>query len=262
MKPLLALNWKLQKSPAESYAWGRALLEQLPDEMPAELAVMAASVSLDRLGNALRGSEVRLGAQDVSSHSKGAYTGEVAVQWLHELDCAYVVIGHSERRQYHGETDTMAGEKTAVAIRGGVKPILCVGEKLETREAGDAEKYTLAQLETALAWLTPELVQSEFGNSLEWLTVAYEPIWAIGTGKTATPDDAENMGNAIRGWFVGQYGDIANRMRLLYGGSVKPDNIQVLCSRNNVDGALVGGASLELESVLKMLEALKESAVT
>ena len=256
MKPLLSLNWKLQKGPAESYAWGRALLEQLPDELSAELAVIAPSVSLDRLGNALRGSEVRLGAQDVSSHAKGAYTGEVAVQWLNELDCTYVVIGHSERREYHNETDVLAGEKTAVAIRGGVKPILCVGEKLDVRQAGDAETYTLGQLETALAWLTPELVQSEFAGSLEWLTIAYEPIWAIGTGKTATPDDAENMGNAMRAWFVGKYGPIANNLRLLYGGSVKPDNIKTLCSRSNVNGALVGGASLELESVLKMLEAL------
>ncbi len=256
MKPLLALNWKLQKSPAESYAWGRALLEQIPEELPAELAVMAAAVSLDRLGNALRGSEVHWGAQDVSQHAKGAYTGEIAVQWLNELDCAYVVIGHSERREYHGETDTIAGAKTAVAIRGGVKPILCVGEKLEVREAGHAESHTLGQLETALSWLTPELVQSEFAGSLEWLTIAYEPIWAIGTGKTATPDDAENMGNTMRAWFVGKYGTMAEQVRLLYGGSVKPDNIKALCSRNNVNGALVGGASLELESVLKMLEAL------
>jgi triosephosphate isomerase (TIM) len=256
VKPLLALNWKLQKGPAESYAWGRDLLEQIPEELSADLAIIAPSVSLDRMGNALRGSEVRWGAQDVSSHAKGAFTGEVAVQWLNELDCSYVVIGHSERREYHGETDVIAGEKTAVAIRGGVKPILCVGEKLEKREAGDAEKYTLGQLGTALAWLTPELVQSEFAGSLEWLTIAYEPIWAIGTGKTATPDDAENMGNAMRAWFVGKYGAIANDMRLLYGGSVKPDNIKALCSRSNVNGALVGGASLELESVLKMLEAL------
>jgi triosephosphate isomerase len=256
MKPLLALNWKLQKGPAESYAFGRALLEQLPDEPKADLAIIAPAVSLDRIGNALRGSEVKWGAQDVSQHTKGAFTGEIAVQWLNELDCAYVVIGHSERREYHSETDVIAGAKTAVAIRGGVKPILCVGEKLEIRESGNAEQYTLGQLETALAWLTPELVQSEFGNSLEWLTIAYEPIWAIGTGKTATPDDAENMGNAMRTWFVSKYGTVANNMRLLYGGSVKPDNIKALCSRSNVNGALVGGASLELESVLKMLEAL------
>jgi triosephosphate isomerase (TIM) len=167
-----------------------------------------------------------------------------------------VVIGHSERREYHGETDTVAGEKTAVAIRAGVKPILCVGEKLELRETGNAEAHTLAQLETALAWLTPEVLASEFAGSLEWLTIAYEPIWAIGTGKTATPDDAENMGNAMRGWFVGRYGQAGKTLRLLYGGSVKPDNIKALCSRQNVDGALVGGASLELEGVLKMLEAL------
>jgi triosephosphate isomerase (TIM) len=256
VKPLLALNWKLQKGPAESYAWCRALLEQLPEELPADVAVIAPAVSLDRVGNALRGSPVQWGAQDVSKQQKGAYTGETAAQWLNELDCTYVVIGHSERREYHGETDAVAGEKTAVAIRAGVKPILCVGEKLEVRESGNAEAFTLTQLETALVWLTPEVLANEFAGSLEWLTIAYEPIWAIGTGKTATPDDAENMGNAMRGWFVQRYGQAGNGLRLLYGGSVKPDNIKALCSRQNVDGALVGGASLELESVLKMLEAL------
>jgi triosephosphate isomerase (TIM) len=256
VKPLLALNWKLQKGPAESYAWCRALLEQLPEDLPADVAVMAPAVSLDRVGNALRGSPVQWGAQDVSKHQKGAFTGEIAAQWLNELDCTYAVIGHSERRDYHFETDAMAGEKTAVAIRAGVKPILCVGEKLEVREAGNAVQYTLAQLETALAWLTTDVLQTEFTGSLEWLTIAYEPIWAIGTGKTATPDDAESMGNAMRGWFVQRYGQAGNNLRLLYGGSVKPDNIKALCSRQNVNGALVGGASLELESVLKMLEAL------
>ncbi len=257
MKPLLALNWKLQKGPAEAFSWCRTLLEQLPDELPADVAVMAAAVSLDRVGNALRGSGVQWGAQDVSKHAKGAFTGETAAGWLNELDCTYVVIGHSERREYHFETDAIAGEKTAVAIRAGVKPILCVGEKLDVREAGNAESYTLTQLETALSWLTPEVLNTEFKGSLEWLTIAYEPIWAIGTGKTATPDDAENMGNAMRYWFVQRYGETANNLRLLYGGSVKPDNIKALCSRSNVDGALVGGASLELDSVVKMLEALK-----
>ena len=259
MKPFLALNWKLQKGPSESYAWCRALLEQIPEPMPVELAIIAPAISLDRVFHALRSSEVseiKWGAQDVSQQQKGAYTGETAAQWLNELDCAYVVIGHSERRQYHGETDAMAGEKTAVAIRAGVKPILCVGEKLEIREAGNAESHTLAQLETALAWLTPDVLQAEFAGSLEWLTLAYEPIWAIGTGKTATPDDAENMGNAMRAWCVGKYGMLGEQPRLLYGGSVKPDNIKALCSRQNVNGALVGGASLELDSVLKMLEAL------
>ncbi|MFN3265234.1 MAG: triose-phosphate isomerase [Deinococcales bacterium] len=257
MKPLLSLNWKLQKGPAESYAWCRALLEQLPEELPADLAIMAPTISLERVSNALRGSPVQWGAQDVSKHQKGAYTGETAPQWLNELDCSYVIIGHSERRDYHGETDIIAGEKTAVAIRAGIKPILCVGEKLDVREAGNAESHTLRQLETALAWLTPEVLADEFRGVLEWLTIAYEPIWAIGTGRTATPEDAENMGNAMRSWFVERYGQAGNNLRLLYGGSVKPDNIKALCSRQNVNGALVGGASLELESVLEMLEALE-----
>jgi triosephosphate isomerase (TIM) len=256
MKPLLALNWKLQKGPAEAFSWCRNLVEQLPEELAADVAVMAPFVSLDRVSTALRSSPIAWGSQDVSRFEKGAYTGETAPQWLNELDCTYAVMGHSERRDYHGETDAIAGEKCASAIRHGVKPILCVGEKLDVREAGQAETHTLKQLETALAWLTPDVVASEFSGSLEWLTIAYEPIWAIGTGKTATPDDAENMGNAMRAWLEGKYGAPAQKVRLLYGGSVKPDNIKALCSRSNVNGALVGGASLELDSVLKMLEAL------
>ncbi len=249
MKPLLALNWKLQKGPRETFEWSRSLLEQLPDELSADLAVMAPTISLMNAQNALSGSSVAWGAQDVSAHAKGAFTGETAPQWLAELRCKYAVIGHSERREYHGETDAAVNAKVKSAQAANLTPILCVGEKLETREAGDQVAYTLKQLDIALDGVTVEDVWS--------LVVAYEPIWAIGTGKTATPDDAEAMGNAMRDFLTQKYGaELAALVRLLYGGSVKPDNIKALCGRQNVDGALVGGASLEIDSVLKMLEAL------
>jgi triosephosphate isomerase len=250
MKPLLALNWKLHKGPRETFEWSRALLDGLPDELAADLAIMAPTVSLQSAQNALSSSPVAWGAQDVSAHSKGAYTGETAAQWLAELNCDYVVIGHSERREYHGETDAVANQKVKAAQAARLTPILCVGEKLEVREADAQVAHTLGQLEVAL-----EGVEVTDASSL---VIAYEPIWAIGTGKTATPDDAEAMGNAMRGFLNDKYGlEGAANIRLLYGGSVKPDNIKALCSRSDVDGALVGGASLEISSVLAMLEALR-----
>jgi triosephosphate isomerase len=250
MKPLLALNWKLHKGPRETFEWSRALLDGLPEEWNADLAVMAPFVSLQSAQNALSGSGVAWGAQDVSAHAKGAYTGETAAAWLAELHCKYVVIGHSERREYHFETDAVTNQKVKAAQAAHVTPILCVGEKLEVREAGAQVAHTLGQLEVGL-----EGVEVADPASL---VIAYEPIWAIGTGKTATPDDAEAMGNAMRGFLDQQYGqETSAKIRLLYGGSVKPDNIRALCRRANVNGALVGGASLEVTGVVAMLEALR-----
>jgi triosephosphate isomerase (TIM) len=250
MKPLLALNWKLQKGPRETFEWSRSLIEQLPEDLSADVAVMAPAVSLQSAQNALSSSPISWGAQDVSAHDKGAFTGETAAQWLAELHCKFAVIGHSERREYHGETDAIANLKVKATQAAHLTPILCVGEKLETREAGTQVAYTLKQLEVALNGV-------EIANE-QSLVIAYEPIWAIGTGKTATPDDAEEMGNAMRGFLTEKYGlETAAKVRLLYGGSVKPDNIKALCSRSNVDGALVGGAGLEIVSVLAMLEALR-----
>ena len=248
MKPLLALNWKLQKGPKEAMSWSKSLLKKISSPLPADLAIMAPTISLNAVSSVLSGSSVAFGSQDVSAQSKGAFTGETAAAWLQELGCKFAVIGHSERREYHGETDIIANAKVKATQAVGITPILCVGEKLEVREAGNAESYTVGQLEVAL-----EGVEVTSDDSL---VIAYEPIWAIGTGKTATPDDAENMGNAIRAFLDGKYGDKSAHIRILYGGSVKPDNIKALCSRNNVDGALVGGAALELDSVLGMLTAL------
>ena len=249
MKPLLALNWKLQKGPREASEWCKALLEKLPSPLPADLAIMAPFISLPAVQTALNGSSVAWGSQDISAEAKGAFTGEIAASMLVEVGCRYAVIGHSERRQYHHETDETVNRKVKAAQVAGLIPIICVGEKLDAREAGDAEAVTLGQLEKAL-----EGIELSNPNSF---VIAYEPVWAIGTGKTATPLDAEAMGKEMRAFLEHKYGQgRGSTVRLLYGGSVKPDNIKTLCERTDVNGALVGGASLELDSVLAMLTAL------
>jgi triosephosphate isomerase (TIM) len=249
MKPLLALNWKLQKGPREAAEWSKALLEKLPANATADLAIMAPAISLQSLSNALTGSSVTWGGQDVSAEAKGAFTGETSAAMLTEVGCKYAVIGHSERREYHSETDATVNRKAKAAIAAGLIPIICVGEKLDVREAGNAEAHTLGQLEVALDGI--ELTGPDS------FVIAYEPIWAIGTGKTATPLDAEAMGKEMRAFLEHKYGiGRASVVKLLYGGSVKPDNIKALMSAKDVDGALVGGASLEIDSVLGMLAGL------
>ena len=253
MKPLLALNWKLQKGPHEATEWAKALLEKLSENPTAnagaDLAIMAPAISLHALSHALKGSSVTWGGQDVSAESKGAFTGEISAAMLKEVGCKYAVIGHSERREYHGETDANVNRKAKAAIAAGLIPIICVGEKLDVREAGNAETYTLAQLEVALEGI--EL------SGPDSFVIAYEPIWAIGTGKTATPLDAEAMAKEMRAYLEHKYGlGRASVVKLLYGGSVKPDNIKALMNAKEVNGALVGGASLELDSVLGMLAGL------
>ena len=249
MKPLLALNWKLQKGPRVAAEWSKALLEKLPTNAGADLAIMAPAISLHALSNALKGSVVTWGGQDVSAEAKGAFTGETSAAMLKEVGCKYAVIGHSERREYHGETDANVNRKAKAAIASGLIPIICVGEKLDVREAGNAEEHTLGQLEIALDGI--EL------SGPDSFVIAYEPIWAIGTGKTATPLDAEAMGKEMRAFLEHKYGiGRASVVKLLYGGSVKPDNIKALMSAKDVDGALVGGASLEIDSVLGMLAGL------
>ena len=247
MRPLLALNWKLHKGPREAARWANELLERLPPNAAADLAVLAPYVSLPAVAEALAGSGVAVGAQDVSAFEKGAYTGEVSAAMLKEVGCRYAVIGHSERRAYHGETSETTGLKVKAAQAAGLTPILCVGEALETREAGNAEAHTVEQLRVAL--------RDVDARGEDDLVVAYEPIWAIGTGRTATPDDAEQMGTAIRAYLEERYGDTGRALRVLYGGSVKPDNIAALCARSNVDGALVGGASLTAAQFVPIIEA-------
>ena len=246
MKPgtLLALNWKMNKTPTEARAWAEELKEKYAPAEGVELAVMAPALDLSALAANLPAG-VAFGGQDVSAHESGAYTGEISAGMLGDTGATYVVVGHSERREYHGETDAVVAAKARQAQAYGLTPIVCVGEGLEVREKGEHVAYTLKQLEGSLENVGPDVV------------IAYEPVWAIGTGKTATADDAEELAAAIRDALTERYGHNADGISVLYGGSVKPENIAQLCGKANVNGALVGGASLKVADVLGMNEALR-----
>jgi len=246
---LLALNWKMNKTPSEAAAWARELLASLP-ALPADtaLAIMAPAIDLPALQTALTGSSVQYGAQDVSAHASGAYTGETSTAMLQDVGARFAVVGHSERREYHAESSAVVAAKTRAAMAAGVVPIVCVGEGLAVREQGEHVNYTLDQLRDSLDGVTLTDPAS--------LVVAYEPVWAIGTGKTATALDAEELCAAIRTALTGLLGDAGAQVQVLYGGSVKGGNIAEICGQPNVNGALVGGAALEVQSVLDMVNAL------
>ncbi|THF88311.1 triose-phosphate isomerase [Deinococcus sp. KSM4-11] len=245
MRNLLALNWKMNKTPSEARSWAAELGERY-EEGNAELAVMAPFVTISTLAANLPAG-VGLGAQDVSAHESGAYTGETSAAMLADVGVQYVVVGHSERRDYHGETDNVVAAKAKLVQANGLLPIVCVGEKLDVREKGQQVAYTLAQLHGSLEGVGSDVV------------IAYEPVWAIGTGKTATADDAEELAVAIRSALEERYGKKSSEIRVLYGGSVKPDNIASICAKPNINGALVGGASLKVADVLGMNDALKDA---
>ncbi|RIH86827.1 Triosephosphate isomerase [Meiothermus luteus] len=245
-KRLVAGNWKMHKTPSEARPWFQSLVDNLP-QTEAEPALLLPFTHLPYAAQVL-GNRVAYGAQDVSTHPEGAYTGEVSARMLADLGCRYTIVGHSERRSYHAETDALVAEKAQRLLEQAIVPILCVGEPLEVREAGGHVDYTLRQLEGSLKGVNPP--------SPAHLVIAYEPVWAIGTGKTATPEDAEAMHKAIRDWLEGRYGAaFAQGVRILYGGSVKPDNAPALFAQPNVDGGLVGGASLKLSDYLQLLTA-------
>ncbi|MFC4455696.1 triose-phosphate isomerase [Deinococcus sonorensis] len=245
---LLALNWKMNKTPTEATAWAKELTAQLQPGS-AQLAIMAPAIDLPALATSLQGSGVAVGGQDVSAHASGAYTGEISAAMLLDTGASHVVIGHSERREYHAESSQLVAAKTRAAIEAGLIPIVCVGEGLEVRERGEHVTYTLDQLRDSLAGVRLDRPGA--------LVVAYEPVWAIGTGKTATAADAEELCSAIRTALVGLYGPTGQDVQVLYGGSVKPGNIREICDQPNVNGALVGGAALEVQSVLDMASALR-----
>lgn len=242
-QPLLALNWKMNKTPSEARAWAADLSSVLTPGN-AELAVMAPAIDLPVLVGALPAG-VALGGQDVSRFAAGAYTGEISAAMLRDVGATYVIVGHSERRTYHAETDAVVAAKARQAQAAGLIPIICVGESLDVRERGEQVSFTLDQLRGSTEGVGEHLI------------VAYEPVWAIGTGKTATADDAEEMAAAIREALGGLYTAEARSFRILYGGSVKPDNVASICAQPNVNGALVGGASLNVADVVAMSDALR-----
>ncbi len=244
-RPLIAGNWKLNKNQEETAAFARELLFDLGDEFP-EVMIAPVFTSLAEAKQAFANSPVRLGAQNCYAETGGAFTGEISAEMLKEAGCDYVILGHSERREIFGEDDTLIRRKILAALQARLLPILCIGESLEHRESGQTEVVLQKQLQGALAEFTPEQV--------EHLTLAYEPIWAIGTGKTATPEMAQETHAFIRNWLDQHFGDIeAQKVRILYGGSVKPGNVDALMAQPDIDGALVGGASLQSKDFLRLI---------
>lgn len=248
-RPFVAGNWKMNLSREESVALAKGLADQL-QTADIDVAVAPATVYVDAVGAAIQGSAVGLSAQNMYHEGNGAFTGEVSASMLLDLGCKYVILGHSERRHILGETDEDVNRKVQAALAAGLVPIVCVGETLEEREAGNTQSVVKKQFEGSLAGLTNE--------QMSGVVIAYEPVWAIGTGKVATPEQAEEVHADLRKLLeTGYNSDVAAAVRIQYGGSVKPDNAAELLGQPNIDGALVGGASLKVDSFLGIIAAAK-----
>lgn len=239
--PLMAGNWKMNNNHIEAIA----LVQKLAFTFNAEdfanldIAVIPPFTDIRSVQTLVDGDKLQLkyGSQDISAADKGAYTGEISGTMLAKLGCTFAIVGHSERRQYHGETDDVVNAKTKAALRNELVPIVCVGEGLDIRKEGTHVEYTLTQVRGALAGLAADQIAG--------LVVAYEPVWAIGTGEVATPEDAQEVCGAIREAVRAEHGGAADKVRILYGGSMKSDNVAAIMQQADVDGGLVGGASLD-----------------
>jgi triosephosphate isomerase len=246
-KLIIAGNWKMNKTVAEALALVGDLKVDLANVTEADIVVCPPFTALCEVTKAIRDSSIRLGAQDMSEHKPGAYTGEIAAEMLKELAVRYVVIGHSERRQYHKESDELISRKARAAHSASLQPIICVGETLAEREANQTEKVLGTQVRGSLTGLNKEQMTETI--------IAYEPVWAIGTGKTATTEQAQQAHAFIRGLLVKLFDEAtARRVRIEYGGSVRPSNARELMTQPDVDGALVGGASLEARSFAEIVK--------
>lgn len=250
-KPIIAGNWKMHKVLSEAKGFIEEVKGQVPSEEKIESVVCAPALFLESLVNDTKGTAVKIGAQNMHFEESGAFTGEISPVALADLGVQYVIIGHSERREMFAETDESVNKKALAAFNHGLTPIICCGETLEQREAGETNNIVGSQVKKALANFTEDQVKQS--------VVAYEPIWAIGTGKTATSEEANEVCTYIRETIASQFSaEAANQVRIQYGGSVKPSNIKELLSQSDIDGALVGGASLEATSYLQLLEAASE----
>jgi triosephosphate isomerase len=240
---IIAGNWKMHKTQDEALQLALSVVSGLGEEYPRDVVLCPPFTALAGVSRALAGASVALGAQNVHWEGSGAYTGEISALMLADLGCRYVIVGHSERRALFGETDEDVARKLGAVAAGGMIPILCVGETLDQRRGGDTEAVVAGQLEGALsAW------ESRGGKDL---VIAYEPVWAIGTGVTATPEQAQDVHHLVRGFLARTFGpEVAEATSILYGGSVKPGNAAELLAQGDIDGALVGGASLDTESFL------------
>ena len=246
-RPLIAGNWKMYKTPEEAAGTARELVERVTGVTDVDIMVAPTYTALEPVFRAIKNSPVALGAQNLFWENEGAYTGEISAPMLKSVGCRYAIIGHSERRQYFGETDETVNKKIQAAIQAGLKPVFCVGETEKERDSGQ----TLSVLDKQVKKGLEKLVSDQ----LDDLIIAYEPVWAIGTGKTATDDQAQEVHQFIRSLLEKNFGaTLSNATRILYGGSVKPDNIAGLMSMPDIDGALVGGASLDAESFSKIVK--------
>ncbi|MGH9915688.1 MAG: triose-phosphate isomerase, partial [Pyrinomonadaceae bacterium] len=246
-KPVIAGNWKMYKTVAESVATAISLRPLIANSQYCEVIIAPVFTALKTVVDRLEGSNICVAAQNCSTETKyGALTGEIAASMLADIGVTHVIIGHSERRQYFGETDAAINKKIAAALEAGLIPIVCIGETLEERDSRREEEVVTHQLIAGLSGLT--------ASDLTRMMLAYEPVWAIGTGRTATPEQAQAMHGFIRHVLVERYGHTsAEGFRILYGGSVKPDNISGLMNQPDIDGALVGGASLEAEAFARIV---------
>lgn len=244
--PIIAGNWKLHMNPEQTTEFVKAVADKLPDPSKVESVICAPAVDLDALRKAAAGTRLHIGGENCYFEDEGAFTGENSPMVLKQMGMDYCIIGHSERRGYFHETNEDVNKKAKAIFKNGLKPIICCGESLETREAGKQNEWVVSQIKAALAGLTAAQVQS--------LVIAYEPIWAIGTGKTASADQAEEMCKTVRDTVKDLYDETtAENVRIQYGGSVKTANVKELMAKPDIDGGLVGGASLKPDSFLQLV---------
>lgn len=241
-RPLVAGNWKMNGSLESVRSLLEGIKQGVGEVKNAEVAVCPPFIYLPEVEQLLSGGDIAWGGQDLSTESSGAFTGEVAASMLNDFGCKYVIVGHSERRTYHAESDQLVAKKFAVARAAGLAPILCIGETLEEREAGITNQVVARQLDA--------VIELEGVDALADGVIAYEPVWAIGTGKTATPDQAQEVHAFIRSRVADKSSSVADQLRILYGGSMKPGNAAELIGKPDIDGGLIGGASLKAENFL------------
>ncbi len=252
-KYLIAGNWKMNLVSAEGADLAKGIVAEVGQNTSVDICVSPTFTTLDVVSREIAQSTVSLGAQNMHFEASGAYTGEISADMLKALFVEYVILGHSERREYFGETNGIVNKKALAALASGLKPIVCVGETLEEREAAKTMDAIKTQMEGGLAGLTAE--------SAEALVIAYEPVWAIGTGKTATPEMAEEVHAEIRKCLAVRLGeDAASKVRILYGGSMKPENADDLLAQPNIDGGLIGGASLKANTFASLVESATKLA--
>lgn len=247
-KKVIAGNWKMNKTVAESVTLVNIIKAGAQKFTETEIVVCPSYMSIDAVARALENTNIGVGAQNMYSETEGAYTGEVSPLMLKDSSCRYVILGHSERRIYFGETDEIVNRKLQVAISFNLVPIVCIGETLEEREAGDTERVIEKQFFGAFKGMD--------NKDMAKVIIAYEPVWAIGTGKTATPRQAEDVHRFIRLLLSQNFAkNVSDNLRILYGGSMKPDNAEELLKQRNIDGGLIGGAALKAESFIQLVEA-------